>query len=583
MDQGFAPTVKVARPHSSAATLSHGQGVATAKGAINEASSKARSAAQQEQATLSDRTLNGLQAVQGGAFKVVNYSIFGGMFGGGLLGGLINKVGLKKTSVVVKSVFSAPSAALHKTTFGDLHQYPANVMRAVSDIAGTEVGGSAASWAKPAADMADRLSKHGKDVAARGSVVGDAVKSTVGAGLDRFATTGAGKQVDGMLNRVTGRYAAHLDARHGKALEKASAAFTQEVPGFWAKMKNAVLRRQPATIGVAPEFKGAMDFMAKGKLQEAAEAVVKVAGAEGASADLATRGGHIAEMIGKAMHSEQAAKSYGNAAQQGLKGAMRAVMQSAKKVPLFTAIIGTGIVAGTAATLLMTRKENSMAKETLAQLERDLGGNQSPLYVQAAQLTRKQNSRRWLSAGLNTAGQGVTINQLQSFTPSLMIAEMALQNIGPMLVPENPVLNAYASLKAVEEGKIQATAEQRSFWTTQLLATVPEVAANHGVRNKLAQSMAQELVAENKGTKAVLAVITDPQAFVGMADRVAKKQQQVTQPAAKANDNDTATRIPQSPSIPAVVANDNPAPLTKITAAAGTSQGRVTQGERALG
>ncbi|PZP84221.1 MAG: hypothetical protein DI582_09410 [Azospirillum brasilense] len=569
MVEGFAPPIS---PQAARNGMAHGVGVRPVQSAAGTAldASHARAAAKQ-QLTGEDKTIATLQGAQSNAFKLFGFEMFGGMLGGGLLGGAASKVGLKRTSVVLKTAFQAPTTALRKTEIGALHQFPSKFMEAASDIA-RETGGSAAGWADSAAKTAESLAEKGAAFGAKTHGVSDAVSSSVGKGLDRFAQTGVGKHADGVVEGLAGKYSGYLKGQQDKALSNANAAFTTEIPGFFGRIKNFVTRAKPATITAAPEMKGAMDVLAKGDIEGAGKAVAEALKTEGISNAAKAQGVRALDFIAKAGKAEASAVNFSAASGNGLKGALGAVAKSAKRIPVFNAVIAGGIVAGIGATVLMTRKENRMAHEALDSLKADLGGAEHPLYKQASTLTKTQTGRRWLSTGMTTVGQGISIGTLNNMlSPAYFVAEMGLPMVGDMLVPENAVLNAYASLKAVDDKKLQAPAEQRAFWVKQLIATVPEVAKNGGDRNKLAQAMAQELVKENKSVKEVLALINDRPAFVGMADSIAKKQAEA---AAKAPEVAPTTTAPSAaPKI------DGP---QKIAAASVAHEGRIAQAERAI-
>lgn len=623
-DLGFAPGGTVGRV---ARTAARGER-RTVQGAGRAAAGQV---AQKVEVSAEDRTIGRLQGTERNAWNLINFEFFGGV-GATIFGGLAAKLGLKRSAVVAKSAFIAPTAALRKTTLAEWHQAPRHFMESVKgvaqDVATKTVDGQVAvdeaskahPWIAGAERKAEQLGKSGKAFGDRVGNVTGKVTGPIGrffGRITRFLSKTfpfLDRWSDGLAN--FGRR--HTERGLTKSMDKLKATFTTEKPGFWKSISNFFTRAKPATIETPQELHGILAHVSEAhgmtdaaaraaKLTEAKEALTKLAESKGISEGVAKHMGHVADALehshGLALSLEQHAAAAGG----GLMGLAKSVGQRIGRTSLLNAALTVGITAGVGAIMMSTHKENRVAREALKDMTADIGDASHPIIVEASKMHNKQGGRRWVAAGLNSAVQGITLGTLGNMSGGaiggVMAAQMGLMGVGAMIVPENMLLNAYASLKQAEQGKMQLSPEQRTFFIKQLVGAVPAFAKQSGQYNTLLEPIAEKVAERNMSVRDTMRFIANQQQFVALASEVAATQKKAAEEALAAKQ--AAAAAPAAPATPKAANDDMPVaqhrtspetaslshavapaadkPTFSIAAARDTHQGRVVEVQRAVG
>lgn len=172
------------------------------------------------------------------------------------------------------------------------------------------------------------------------------------------------------------------------------------------------------------------------------------------------------------------------------------------RLPVGAGIMAVASTAGIAAILMKRSKASKEHVEALDEM-RGLFGASHPIVVEAAKSYTKDQSRGKIATALECANEAsfvafeaVTGANFGTFG-MLMAGQMGLSSAQQMFVTENPTANAFAGLKAVEQG-MKVPPEQQAFWFQTLLGALPAAQAKGGSRNLLAAASGKELAA--KGT-----------------------------------------------------------------------------------
>jgi hypothetical protein len=275
-----------------------------------------------------------------------------------------------------------------------------------------------------------------------------------------------------------------------------------------------------------------------------------------------------AKPAGKAVH-------YAAALAGGTRAMGKALFQVAGRVPVFSAVVATGVVAGGIAAFLRAGNEKLTAKQALKDMKRDLGDANHPLITQAEKIEKTSKSRRYLAAGLNTVSEAAYIAPMNGLTGVMLVTGVATQlpQLATAIMPENQVLGAYRTLKQAEKHKQALPPQQRAELISHLVAAVPAVHHQGGLYNRLTQPIAIELASRTMTTQELLQFLASPEKFTALSKEIAAREAQKAE-AAKA--------ALKTPTAPAVTAKTD-APALSIAAAKGTSQGKLVEPSRAVG
>lgn len=253
------------------------------------------------------------------------------------------------------------------------------------------------------------------------------------------------------------------------------------------------------------------------------------------------------------------------------------------RYPLFAGIATVAAGAGITSIWLTRSKQSAEGKEALASLTAQLGANHAVTQA-AAKVYSKQQTQTVVSSVLSSAGEALfvpfeaNLNLGGAAAAGLMGAQMGLPSVGQLIVSENAVLDAYAKLQAMEQGKLHAEPGQKAYCLRQLMGAMPQVAEKGGVYNRLNTAMATALVKENASLADVVGLMGDPKKFSEYSVKVAHAQQAAPPAEAKtlAPSHDSAAPAMAMPKTHEV-------PLAKIQAATAANDGVVQAHQRQVG
>ena len=617
---------------------------------------------------------------------------FAGFLASLTIGAGAKRLGLTRTRSVLHAIFTAPFEALRETRLNELHQLPAHYMKAVHRHA-QEAAQDAAlriikkankgkteaeiaeifantDWAnfdysqlrggkttKKIMDAAERnmesLSKSGEAFGAKvaGQMSGSTSKADAALhqGLTSLSNTDAGRGAEGLVQRfINWRGEQRLKA-HTKALGKAEHALTHETPDIFGKIKNFFTGRKPQVFSEHAALSEATNYMtaARNATDSAERAThMKLAyssleeAAKNAKGDKALLGriGKVIDHVKKSGSAAESVHFLEGMKAEGLSGMVKSLGKAGGRIPLFTALLGIGIAGGVGAKLLISRQQGRQEREALHQMIADIGDDNHPLVEAAKRSHLKQAGGRTFGTGIAIAGD--VLNGALASSPmgagngAVLTAAMTLPMIGPMLVKENPLLNAYATLKQADEGKIDLPEGQKQLCVAQLVAALPNVAEHGGIYNRLVPPVAEAITAKNLTAGQTVKLLADEVQFTALAAEVSKKKQdeaavvaavapETAVQAEPASDKvvqtaPTVAPLAQEPAEKIVAANDNgetphhaahhehhdhdhekahhahgeaiasatgdsPKPLTKISAAHGEHQGTLVAQQKVAG
>lgn len=204
---------------------------------------------------------------------------------------------------------------------------------------------------------------------------------------------------------------------------------------------------------------------------------------------------------------------------------LKTALTKVGNAPLFATLMVTGVVAGFGATLLGARAESKESKAAFKQLMADLGGKVDTGFAKSLKVAKAAKDKTALAKlGLETVGAAADgFLWAKSNVGMGAMAFIAIPQICTMLVPDSPLLGAYAALKKADAGELQLQGDKRAEMVRQLVAVVPSVAAHGGVYNRLGGAVAQEIVARQMTTQQTLQLLNDDKAFTAFAEQVNAK------------------------------------------------------------
>ena len=481
--------------------------------------------------------INRLQSLRGTLTMPFNMEFFGAILGGGLTW-VAKKAGWERVQTAIRSVTNAPFKALRDTTIGDLGKLPAHYTHALSEHAKEAGGLAAANW-KPALDNATEVMTKTSDTINGhvGEVISPARKA-VARGIDRFEGTGVGKKLHGMFDTLMHNREAACTVKCGKALGKAEAALTTEATGMFRKALNFITRKAPTTVPVG-ELAPVMEGLAAAK---GLEGVARIDQLKSVSAQLGTlmesgeikgelakRASDVSRYIGKTIGSAQAIETYKSAAGESLKTMVKTVGKAAGRIPLFSALVGAGVVAGIGASILIARKDSKEAKQATAELTADLGEFKDSGFMKAIKAAhKKEGGARIAKTGLEVFGGAVdgALMTMPGAGGAAMMGAMMVPQLCSGLVPDNLLLGSYIALKKSESGELKfEKPEQKLELVKQLVAALPSVAAHGGIYNRLVTPVAAEMIKQEMPVKSMVQLLANDAAFNKFASEVNAKVQ----------------------------------------------------------
>ena len=509
---------------------------------------------------------------------------FLGMFAGGGLAWVAGKLNATRVQTVIHAVFSAPFKALRETTLGTWYKFPSHYMKEVSghaadasrkaierhamkagiiskttenvadaikDIKPDAAKGAfeAQRWADKAASVEQSLMAKGEALN-KGIVESGAVKSLrsrLGNMIDGIEKSAIGSKVHGVFDALMHNRSAAAVTKHTKHLAKIESALQSEPVGFFKSIGNFFKGIKPATIPtdknhLSPfidSLKAAADTVGADKVTALNTIKADLEAAMRGNAlpkEVLPRAENVIKSLKKALSSAEAVSWYEGAKGESLRTMVKAVGKAVGRVPVFSAIVGVGAVAGLGATYLSAKAESKEAKNTYQDLLAEVDGRADSGFMQAVRAAHKsQGKGHVVKTGMELVG-GVADGAfmvLPGGGGAAMMGALMLPQLCGMLVPDNQVLGAYAALKKHDKGQLELKPSQRIDLTKQLIAVMPNVASHGGIYNRLVTPIAAEIHERKLNASQIVELLSNDTKFAALAAEVSAKQQAIAAKAAE--------------------------------------------------
>lgn len=570
-------------------------------------------ASRANKATLEDTTINGLNGAYSAGTGLFMVDMVTGLVAAGV-GGALRMMGMHSAKASLDQWLRAPMHAMRNTTLDNIGSFTANVAAKGEEFTGKAAGMAGSRGNNEAAKKI--LDTRTDKLAVKAARANARVAEDIFSGIEKSEKRGfIGKMVDRFaswrLSSHEAELAKYLDTVSMLEIEPISRGFASNFKSKAGVLAPSAIKYDAmvgAQIGVnidtlkSTRDLGQFDQAIAGARAEMMSAYKSAAAASGETARL-----HMgrAQAFEAAMQNFAEAKISAQKTMQysGIKGAklgglFKALPKLGGKLSIWSAVIGAGLAAGTAATWMMSKRDNRVAAESLKELAGDVygvpseqvtkemleGPNAHPLMQQASKMHHSQARGRYASSAVYTAGNMVTggtlrasgIGNIANYSPYAMVADMTLPQLGDMLVPENSTLNAYAVLKQSDKGAVALQPNDKVTLVRQLMAAVPAVAKHAGVDNKMTTAVATEIVNTHKSTAEIVKTLADPQKFVAISQSIIAREVEAKKKAEEAQ----AKAAAETANDNVHSANDNTLPKPQISVASSQHDGRIQESQK---
>ncbi|MBN8542800.1 MAG: hypothetical protein J0M34_00870 [Alphaproteobacteria bacterium] len=293
---------------------------------------------------------------------------------------------------------------------------------------------------------------------------------------------------------------------------------------------------------------------------------------------------------------------------------MRALPKGLGRASIFHVLFGVGATLTAGAKLMDlsrdTKLEKSLVKEFAADVygvsaeqvtkEMMLGKDAHPLVKQAAETALKAKGGRGIYGALNTGFEILNVSTMKGLgmagvaampwygAPNMPGLEQLSHN---MLIGENSSIKAYQHLKDADAGKVQLAPEQRVGLVRFMIASIPGIAKNMGVDNRLVEPMAEALVSKGLNARQTLQAIANPEQMTALAreatEALAKKAEEAKRVAAAKKDAAPETKKNAAPEADHPKTKELPsmqmaaAPAKQVSMAEASHEGMVETRQKA--
>ncbi len=459
---------------------------------------------------------------------------------------LLRLVGLRKLSAPLRAIGHMTATVPGHVSVSEIASLPRYMAQSAADQ--FKLTGYSDARVAKINRAADKLDTHAGKVAAR---IGTPMKQRMHGVIDR-ATEG---KSGGWLSRRLEKFAQKRHLANLKQSEEAAASLgkiAEGLTGHGGQFSELTRLAQHNVEGMgaahrATHFENISHAFDRLSLENAPAKITE-----------ALRDVKTTALQGK--RAALAAEAHGSAVGKGLGELVKNAAHYAGRTPILTAMLGVGTVAAGASAYFTTRHANNVGAQALADMTRDIGDANHPYLVEAQKTYRKDKQGRWLTAGLTTASEGVmtaTMGMGGHAGTAAFMGVAALPMAAQALVKDNPLLNAYANLQKAEKGELQVTPADKITLVRQLVANVPQVAAQGGYYNRLASPVAAKLVEQKLSLREIMQTITTESKFAPLAAE-AKQVLDARQAASHAQGTQAKVKeIPTAANENIKVANDN--------------------------
>ena len=494
--------------------------------------------------TKADREIDSLSGYQGLGW--LPYTL---QFMLGVPSFLMRKMGLVKTSGWVRGVGNGLYDVLDNTTVADWHRVPGEFANAYANQNQIVGNTRPVGWLRRVAGRVNGGMAKVND-AVRGAFA--PVRGGIGNFADSIQDNGFGKWLNGIFNWVAEKRGkknhVKMAQEMGNLLETPTGVPLPFIKVGGQNLKDCKeLEGLKKLVDEGKDLKGAEARAHMEKVATEAQRLIDEGRLSPPAADIAWK---VKNGANKAIGYFEAAVAHEGAVGKGLRAVMKNFGKMGGRTSLLAATVTAAAALGVYVAAKTAQRDNHKDEATLKQLGDDLGDHNSPYLTQVKVVTKQNKLRHWGAAGANAAGDALMTTTMgpsgggMSEFAVIGGGQMLLPQAGQMLVRENPVLNAYAALKAEERGEAPLSPDEKVKQVRQLVGNVPVVASRGGYYNRLAEPVAEAIVKKKLSVRETLRLINDPQQFTALASEVkasvdaakaeaAKVKEQPVQPAAK--------------------------------------------------
>jgi hypothetical protein len=218
---------------------------------------------------------------------------------------------------------------------------------------------------------------------------------------------------------------------------------------------------------------------------------------------------------------------------KAIPSAVKNTLGKARGASVFQVLMTAGVAVGIVATVVGSRAEKKETKAAFDNLMADVGGDANSAFAKAIkQSYGTKNNAGLAKTGLELAGGAAeaVMWAMPGAGGMKMMGAMVVPQLCQSLVPESPTLGAHAALTKADAGELKLDAAARTELWKQLVAIMPNVAANGGLYNRLTTPIAKEFVARGLTAKQGAQLLNDEKAFTALAGEIFAKQQAAAKP-----------------------------------------------------
>lgn len=206
-------------------------------------------------------------------------------------------------------------------------------------------------------------------------------------------------------------------------------------------------------------------------------------------------------------------------------GFLKTATRSLGGISLIGGIFTVAASIGVLSSVVSSRASKKESAALLDEFASDLAGNTHTKFFEAVKVAQKSEGKNRAGKIAVDSASAVAEAALWANTGSMKMAMAVVpaQMLLPGLIDEKQALAPYQALKMHAAGKVNLTEEQQQKALTTLIAFRPEVAANKGIYNHLAQNIAKEIVTRKMEPVAAIRLINDDQKFGALANEMNTK------------------------------------------------------------
>lgn len=447
----------------------------------------------------------------------------------------------------VHGVLKSPIKAIQETFITNIGALPANATKAFANAANEN---NAPALAARASAASEKLATSGARFTHSVNKVFAPIGKATSGFFERAAQRAEAGNASGVVTDLANWRAARIDKKILPKITEKIIAANNNLPLNWvgklmqAFGKNVEYVSAPALTHAAPILHAVQTSNGNPEIIRKAIAAVNDNVPANLADDVKKRLGSVVELAEKAATQLEKKAALTSVAKGGFSAIIAGIPKALSRVSLFHAILATGIAAGGVALAMRASQDSAASDTALKEMAADLygvsadkvtaemiSGKNAPLILQkAASKSHAEARGNWAAAGLRTAGEAAFLIP----SAAAMIANMALTSGSDMLKSDNPFVKAYGALKEAESAPQKMTEQLKMPLVSMLVAASPAFEKHGGLRNKMVQPIAQQMIKQGLSAKQIAFEIADVKAMERRAADTAKAPMTAPQETAKA-------------------------------------------------